>query len=424
MGLTYKNIPIKPSILKNMENILGESKIEKFIEDAKDNLYIEDLSGRLLIAGNYPSYNIGEFISGIPISIKGKLDKNGIFIFDDYLFYENDKGINNNQNNYEEKINKQNEEKINLIETKNEEENNNILSCEKIIEKIEDHSSNIKNLILFISNLNFGKFSNSNDGLKQSIINLLIDFIQNQNNINNTLFQFSNRICRIILVGNSLNTYENEIEKNLNFNLSSLSLEDINSKIIDNYSLFNKFLNIISNYIYIDVMPSLDTNDDLKFPQNPLNKLLFNENISYINYSSLKLVSNPYFFDIYIPSKNKKKYFIGTSGENVNIIKQHSCFENNIDVMKKNIEWRHLSPINPSYSSLYSFDNQTDPLIINKLPDIYFISGNKELLYEKIKIDYKEIFLLSLPDFNKTSKCVLYNYEDDSIKEIDFSFNF
>ena len=41
-----------------MENILGESKIEKFIEDAKDNLYIEDLSGRLLITGNYPSYNM------------------------------------------------------------------------------------------------------------------------------------------------------------------------------------------------------------------------------------------------------------------------------------------------------------------------------------------------------------------------------
>lgn len=279
-----------------MENILGESKIEKFIEDAKDNLYIEDLSGRILIDGNYPNYNIGEFISGIPISIKGKLDKNGIFIFDDYLFYKNDKGINNNQNNGEEKINKQNEEKINLIETKNEEENNNILSCEKIIEKIEDNKSNNKNLILFISNLNFGKFSNSNNGLKQSTITLLIDFIQNQNNINNTLFQFSNRISRIILVGNSLNTYENEIEKKLNFNLSSLSLEDINSKIIDNYSLFNKFLYIISNYIYIDVMPSLDTNDDLKFPQNPLNKLLFNEKISYIYYSSLKLVSNPYFF--------------------------------------------------------------------------------------------------------------------------------
>ena len=63
-----------------MENILGEKKIEKFIEDSKDNLYIEDTFGRLLIYGNYPNFNIGEFISGIPISIKGKLDQKGIFI--------------------------------------------------------------------------------------------------------------------------------------------------------------------------------------------------------------------------------------------------------------------------------------------------------------------------------------------------------
>ena len=226
------------------------------------------------------------------------------------------------------------------------------------------------------------------------------------------------------MVGNSLNSFENELEKILNLNISSLSMKDINAKIIDSYTLFNKFLNIISNYIYIDVMPSLDSNDDLKFPQGPLNKLLFMENISNLNNSSLKLVSNPYFFELFISSINKKKYFIGTSGENINIIKQYSRFENNIDVMKKNIEWKHLCPINPSYSNLYSIDNQTDPLILKQLPDVYFVSGNKELQYEKTKIDNKEIFLLSLPDFNKTSKCVLFNCEDNSVKEINFSFNF
>lgn len=413
-------MPIKPSILKNMENILGESKIENFIENSKDNLYIEDVSGRIIIQGTYTNYNIGEFINGIPISIKGKLDNKGNFLFDDYLFYKSDKYIFTEKDSEEEINKKSKENKLN--EVKKEIDIKNIKIKDKILDNT--NSNNIlynKNLILFISNLNYENIPNDNNGLKQSTLTLLIDFIQNQNNISNILYQFSHRICRIILVGNSLNTFEKEIENKLSLNISSLSIED---KILENYTLFNNFLNLISNYIYLDVMPSLDSNDDLKFPQNPLNKLLFMDNFSNLNNSSLNLVNNPYFFELFIPSINKKKYFIGTSGENINIIKQYSCLENNIDIMKKNIEWRHLCPINPSYSTLYSIDNKTDPLIIDILPDVYFTSGNKEFQYEKTKIDDKEIVLLSLPDFNKTSKCILYNFVDDSVKEIDFSFYF
>ena len=85
--------------------------------------------------------------------------------------------------------------------------------------------------------------------------------------------------------------------------------------------------------------------------------------------------------------------------------------------MKKNLEWKHLCPINPKYSTLYPFNNKVDPLIINEIPDVYFISGTNKLNYEKIKISNKDVFLISLPDFSKTYKCVLYNYENDLIKE-------
>ena len=410
-------MPIYPSILKSVENILGEKKVETFIEEEKDNLYLEDLTGRIMIYGNYPKFKIEEFVSGIPISIKGKLNENGIFIFNDFLFY-NDIIIDE-----KEKNNGQNEDDNSII---NNEKDKNIIfynnsSYKKEIGQIKDN--NAKNIILFISNLNLGTNLEFNNGLNQSIITLLIDFIQNQNNINNILSGYSNKINRIILVGNSLNTFEPEINKKLVFDSNS-SLKDINKYILENYLHFNNFLNIISNYTYIDVMPSLDSNDDLKYPQSPLNELLFNENIQNINFGSLKLVSNPYFFNIFIPSLGRKKYFIGTSGENVNIIKQYSCFDNNIDIMKKNLEWKHLCPINPKYSTLYSFNNKVDPLIINEIPDVYFISGTNKLNYEKIKISNKDVFLMSLPDFSKTYKCVLYNYENDLIKEIDFSLNF
>ena len=428
-------MPIKPSLLKNVENILGQNKIEKHIEEVKDSLYIEDLSGRISILGNYQEFKIEEFISGIPIAIKGKLSQQGIFLFDEFIYYNNIVG--NNEENLERENNnleaikeEEKEERIDFqnfdTDDKSEErkENDNSENNFPRLKNIPYNGN--KNLILFISNLNLGKLSEYTKGIKPSIRTLLIDFIHNQNNISNILYQYSNRISRIILVGNSLNTFETEIEKEniLNSLNSKSSISNIYKNISDNYLLFNNFLNIISNYIYIDVMPSLNSYDDLKYPQAPLNELLFTENIPNINLSSLNLVSNPYFFNIFIPSLNKMKYFIGTSGENINIIKQYSYYENNIDIMKKQIEWGHLCPVNPSYLTLFSLDNKNDPLIINKIPDVYFTSGNKKLNYEKFYIYNKEVILLSLPDFEKTSKCVLFNYEDNSVIEIDFSFEF
>ena len=375
-----------------MENILGARKINHYIENIEDSLYIEDSFGRQTISGNYPNYKKEEFISGIPIAIKGKINKDGVFIFDDYLFYENIKS----KNDY-------------ILNTFNSPP-----------VKIKNNSD--ENYILFISNLKIG-FPQEEEGFNESLRTLLIDFIQNRNNINNELKNYSDKIKRIILVGSSLNTNEKELEKKIIMDNSNFSSQEINNVILENYITLNKFLNIISNYIHTDLMPSSDSKDDLLYPQNPLNKLLFSENVKNINNSVLNLVTNPYFFKLKLNSENIDKYFIGTSGENINIIKQYSCFENNIDIMKKNLEWKHLCPINPNYLNLYSPDNNSDPLIIQELPDVYFISGEeKEFKYEKIYINNKQIILMSLPDFSKSSKCILFNYEDNSYKIIEFKF--
>ena len=373
-----------------MENILGSNKINAYIDQIEDSLYIEDSFGRQIILGNYPNFKKEEFVSGIPLSIKGKINKEGIFLFDDFLFYEN--------------INIKNDYIFNTppIEIKNDIEGN---------------------YILFISNLKIG-FPQNEIGFNESIRTLLIDYIQNRNNINNELKKYSEKIRRIILVGSSLNTNEKELEKKMIINNSRPSSQDINNYILDNYISLNKFLNFISNYTYIDLIPSSDSNNDLFFPQNPLNKLLFSENLKNLNSSILNLVSNPYYFKMKLQKDNDSKYFIGTSGENINIIRQYSCYENNIDIMKKNLEWRHLCPINTNYLNLYSTDNKSDPLLIEELPDVYFTSSDEgDFKYEKIYINNKQIILMSLPDFSKSSKCILFNYEDNTYKIIEFKFN-
>ena len=396
--MTYKYTPIRPSILKNMENILGQEKVNTYMEQIEDSLYIEDIYGRQIIEGNYPNFKKEEFISGIPLAIKGKINNKGIFLFDDFFFYKNIKNIFLNEDN-----------------------NDSIFNTPPMNKDINNNNKE-ENYILFISNIKIG-FQENDIGLNESIRTLLIEFIQNRNNINNELKHYSNKIKKIIIVGNSLNTEEKVLENKIINDNSRPSSQEINSNILSNYISLNNFLNFVSNYIIIDLMPSSDTSDNLLYPQHPLNKLLFSENVKSINYNVLNLVSNPYFFKIKLRSENKYKYFIGTSGENIKIIKQYTCYDNGIHIMKKNLEWRHLCPINPNYLNLYSYDNQTDPLLIQELPDVYFTSSNEiDFKFEKVFIDNKQIILMSLPDFSKTAKCVLYDYMNDTYKIIQFSF--
>ena len=373
-----------------MENILGSTKINTYMEQIEDSLYIEDSFGRQIIFGNYPNFKKEEFISGIPLAIKGKINNDGIFVFDDFLFYKNI-----------------------------------YLNKDFIFNTPPVHKNDIEeeNYILFISNIKIGLNENEK-GFNESIITLLIEFIQNRNNINNELRNYSNKIKKVILVGNSLNTIEKEFENKIILDNSRPSSQEINNKILDNYISLNKFLHFVSNYTMIDLMPNNDSDDNLLYPQNPLNEVLFMENIKNIKYNILNLVSNPYFFKIKLQNENRYKVFIGTSGENIKIIKQYSYYNNNIDIMKKNLQWRHLCPISPNYLNLYSIDNQTDPLLLQELPDVYFTSSNEmDFKYEKIIIDNKQIVLMSLPDFSKTSKIVLYDYENDTYKIIEFNFN-
>ena len=117
---------LKPSCLKGMENMFGISKVEKFI-DEKDNLSVEDTSGRVKIDKANSKININEFVSGIPVAFKGKLNDKGAFIANDFLFYQPENNLANQKN-------------------------------DDTPMDIETNSSNQnKNLILFISNLRIGK---------------------------------------------------------------------------------------------------------------------------------------------------------------------------------------------------------------------------------------------------------------------------
>ena len=378
---------LKPSCLKGMENMYGISQKDKFI-DEKDSLSLEDSSGRVKIDIK-SKINVGEFVTGIPLAFKGQLNNKEIFVVNDVLYYH----INNNN------INTQMD-----IELNTPKEN--------------------KNLILFISNLRLGTPDELDSGLAPNARSLLVDFIQN-NNLNEKFSNISNRIKRVIFVGASIyvNQKIEELDKG-SFIKADEYKKEVNN-IIENYAKLDKYLNLIANCVQVDLMNNLEGNDGVYFPQNQNDQFLFLENIRNINAKTLNLVENPYIFDIYSYKLKSKKYFLGTSGENINCIMQYTSITDPLIAMQKTLEWGHLAPLAPDTFRIYPFSDK-DPLLLDKIPDIYFSSGKHDFNKKMIEIssdNKKTVTLLELPDFSSNFKGILYNVDDDSVNEINFLQN-
>ena len=367
----------------------GITKIEKFI-DEKDSLSLEDSSGRVKIDSK-SNLNIDEFVTGIPVAFKGQLNNKEIFVVNEYLFYRLEEKITNTPMDVELNTPKENQ-----------------------------------NLILFISNLKIGNPNEIENGLGGFARSMLVDFIQN-NNLTENLSNISSRIKRVIFVGASayVNDKIEELDKGSFIKAEEYKKEF--NKIIENYTSLDKYLNLLSSYIQVDLMNNIEGNDGVYFPQNPNGQFLFLENIRNINAKTLNLVENPYIFDIYSYKLKDKKYFLGTSGENINCIMQYTSISEPLIAMEKTLEWGHLAPLAPDTFRIYPF-TEKDPLLLEKIPDMYFISGKNEFKMKKVEFNYdedskKSVTLMELPDFSSTFKGIVYNIDDDSINEINFSQN-
>ena len=367
----------------------GITKIEKFI-DEKDSLSLEDSSGRVKIDSK-SNLNIDEFVTGIPVAFKGQLNNKEIFVVNEYLFYRLEDKITNTPMDVELNTPKENQ-----------------------------------NLILFISNLKIGNPNEIENGLGGIARSMLVDFIQN-NNLTENLSNISSRIKRVIFVGASayVNDKIEELDKGSFIKAEEYKKEF--NKIIENYTSLDKYLNLLSSYIQVDLMNNIEGNDGVYFPQNPNGQFLFLENIRNINAKTLNLVENPYIFDIYSYKLKDKKYFLGTSGENINCIMQYTSISEPLIAMEKTLEWGHLAPLAPDTFRIYPF-TEKDPKKKKKIPDMYFISGKNEFKMKKVEFNYdedskKSVTLMELPDFSSTFKGIVYNIDDDSINEINFSQN-
>lgn len=86
IGTIFKEMPLKPSILKNILGVLGTRKFKngQYVSE-EDYVVLEDNSGRVRIKRN-AIFAPEHFSTGSILALKGIVDKNGFFDVKDYCF--------------------------------------------------------------------------------------------------------------------------------------------------------------------------------------------------------------------------------------------------------------------------------------------------------------------------------------------------
>lgn len=91
IGTVFKEMPLKPSILKNLLGTLGTRKFHngQYISE-EDYVVLEDNSGRIRlkrpIDDSSSGFHPDRFVTGAIVALKGIVDKNGFFEVKDYCY--------------------------------------------------------------------------------------------------------------------------------------------------------------------------------------------------------------------------------------------------------------------------------------------------------------------------------------------------
>lgn len=198
-------------------------------------------------------------------------------------------------------------------------------------------------------------------------------------------------VTRVIIAGNSTS------QKN-----RSESLE-----LLDKY-LFT----LAQGNAEIDIMPGKEDPTSFLLPQQP-----FHPNI---------LPRSGVLENVY-PTTNpcliihKNLTILGTSGDNVQAIRQHSRIETGTHILKNTLEWGHLAPLAPDNLSCIPFKDN-DPFVIDFIPDIYFAGNQPEYIVNTYCTENKpKIQFISVPKFVKTFSCVRIDLSSLEVEEINFT---
>ena len=98
--------------------------------------------------------------------------------------------------------------------------------------------------------------------------------------------------------------------------------------------------------------------------------------------------------------------FLGTSGQNIDDMQLYSAENSRMKLAIQTLRCAHIAPTAPDTLLCQPF-KENDPMVLEDLPDVYYIGNQPEFQYEKIEIAGKTVLVILVPDFQKTGTIVI-----------------
>ncbi|KPI91675.1 DNA polymerase delta small subunit [Papilio xuthus] len=185
------------------------------------------------------------------------------------------------------------------------------------------------------------------------------------------------KIVRVIIAGGVFANHSNEATLN-------------ESDVIASADSVDAFSAALSAVAPVDLMPGCKDPSGIMLPQKPFHYCLFPKAVEY---KSFNRVSNPYECDI------GGFLCLGSSGEPLKDIMKYSRLDDELEIMRKTLQWRHLAPTCPDTVPCTPCI-ETDPFTIYNCPAIYFSGNCREFATDLQKgADGQVTRIVCIPDF-------------------------
>lgn len=179
---------------------------------------------------------------------------------------------------------------------------------------------------------------------------------------------------------------------------------------LEMFRIFDNFLlHIGQGNASVEIMPGHNDPTSCLLPQQPFHPTILPKSGPLKN---IHPNTNPCLFNI------EDLTVLGSSGEIVDVIHQHSRIEYSTTILRSTLEWGHIAPSAPDNLSCMPFKN-TDPFLIDFVPDIYFAGNQSEFAVTTYCTETKpKIQIISVPKFSKTQSVVQVNLSNLDVEEI------
>lgn len=372
IGTLFKLMPKQPSILRELEeNKKSPSNPDVNFTSDEDSLVLHETDENVVVVGDI---EVHEHVTGIPVSLLGKQLNGGAKFQVTDICYAGpllDVYKMSQPNEYKEPADR----------------------------------------LLIVSGFEFG-FDSALDGKKSSevvkALKNLRKLITNDISNNDEKGPSGYNVVKIIIAGNCIAPGYTKAKSEL---IGASQSKD-NRTIQEVFNLFDKYLfTLAQSGADIDVMPGKNDPTSFLLPQQPFHPKILPESGLLENVHPL---TNPCL------TNYKDNIILGTSGENIEAIRQYTRIESCTKILTNTLEWGHIAPSAPDNLSCVPF-KEKDPFIIDFIPDIYFAGNQSQYAVTTYSTETKKkIQLISVPSFVQTLSGVLVNLSNLEAEEINF----